>query len=304
MTPIIKTKQLTKTYKNNNVVDNLNLEVLKGTIHGFLGPNGSGKTTTIKMLLDLIQPNNGQINIFGKDLKTNRNAILKEIGSFVESPSFYGNLTGYENLQVVQEMLNNSKDSIIETLETVGLLHAKDKLAKEYSLGMKQRLGLAFALLNKPKLLILDEPTNGLDPSGIHEIRELIKTLATKHGYTIFLSSHNLNEIELLASHVTLINEGNMIYQGPLNKVLGEGNEVQIGTNNLLEAKEFLESNGHVIDLNNNEHYLTTRGGKETSIQINNQLVNAGYDVFHIYCKKRTLEETFLHLTKKNEVEL
>ncbi|MFC0560812.1 ABC transporter ATP-binding protein [Halalkalibacter alkalisediminis] len=302
MPNVIETINLTKQYRNQTVVNQLNLEVQEGQIHGFLGPNGAGKTTTIKMLLDLITPTSGRIELFGMDLQENRNEILHNIGAFVDSPSYYGHLTGYENLLVIQKMLGKDEEAIIETLETVGLLHAKDKLAKEYSLGMRQRLGLAFALLNKPKLLILDEPTNGLDPSGIHEIRQLIKSLAYEKGYTIFLSSHNLNEIELLASHVSLIQEGHLLYQGSLEEVLKEGDQVEIGTNDLLQAKDLLRHQGFETELNKEKGILTTHGKNQSLAVMNQVLVHAGFEVFHLYRKRRTLEETFLALTGRSEV--
>ncbi|WP_141522309.1 ABC transporter ATP-binding protein, partial [Bacillus pseudomycoides] len=189
-TYIVETEDLTKTYGAVNSVNQLQMQVGKGEIYGFLGPNGAGKTTTIRMLLGLIKPTTGNIKVFNRDLKTNRIDILREVGSLVESPSYYGHLTGHENLEVIRQMLQVPKKNIDEVLRIVRLEKQKDKLVKQYSLGMKQRLGIAMALLGNPKLLILDEPTNGLDPAGIQEIRELIKQLPKQYDMTVVISSH------------------------------------------------------------------------------------------------------------------
>ena len=194
---MITTEQLTKKYKNFTSVSNLSLHIRKGSIYGFLGPNGAGKSTTMKMLLGLTAPTNGSFCIDGKRFPNDRIAILKEIGSFIESPSFYANLTGRENLDIIRRILGLPRSSVEDALELVGLTEFSDRLAKKYSLGMKQRLGLAGALLGRPPILILDEPTNGLDPSGIHEIRNLVKSLPDLYDCTVLISSHMLSEIEL-----------------------------------------------------------------------------------------------------------
>ena len=174
---IIATEQLTKKYKNFTSVNNVSIHVRRGSIYGFLGPNGAGKSTTMKMLLGLTAPTKGRFTIDGKHFPNDRLKILREIGSFIEAPSFYANLTGRENLDVIRRILGLRKNTVEDALELVGLYEFGDRLAKKYSLGMKQRLGLAGALLGRPPILILDEPTNGLDPSGIHEIRNLVKSL-------------------------------------------------------------------------------------------------------------------------------
>ncbi|MED4156306.1 ABC transporter ATP-binding protein [Priestia sp. FSL R5-0597] len=292
----IRTHNLTKTYGRQTVVNNLNLEINEGQIYGFLGPNGAGKTTTIRMLLGLITPNSGQIEVFGKSLKENRQQILRQVGAFIDSPAYYGHLTGYENLQVIQKMLGNSNENILPTLDIVGLSHAKNKLVKEYSLGMRQRLGIAFALLNNPKLLILDEPTNGLDPSGIHEIRELIKNLAKNEGHTILVSSHNLNEIELMASHVGMIQKGHLIYQGSLDSLFSQQDyQIEIGTTDILKAEKVLKDKGYNIQ--KERDLLITKGTSEDIIHMNQLIVNNGNGVYHLYQKKNTLEDIFLSLT-------
>lgn len=214
---MITTEQLTKKYKNFSSVSNLSLHIRKGSIYGFLGPNGAGKSTTMKMLLGLTAPTNGNFCIDGKRFPNDRIAILKEIGSFIESPSFYANLTGRENLDIIRRILGLPRSSVEDALELVGLTEFSDRLAKKYSLGMKQRLGLAGALLGRPPILILDEPTNGLDPSGIHEIRNLVKSLPDLYDCTVLISSHMLSEIELIADDIGILNHGRLLFEGSMD---------------------------------------------------------------------------------------
>ncbi|MBD5395251.1 MAG: ATP-binding cassette domain-containing protein [Lachnospiraceae bacterium] len=213
---IITTEKLTKKYKNFVSVNKVSLHIRKGSIYGFLGPNGAGKSTTMKMLLGLTAPTSGSFAINGRHFPKDRLAILKETGSFIESPSFYANLTGRENLDIIRRILKLPANSVDDALELVGLTEFGNRLAKKYSLGMKQRLGLAGALLGRPPILILDEPTNGLDPSGIHEIRNLIKSLPDLYDCTIMISSHMLSEIELMADDIGILNHGNLLFEGSL----------------------------------------------------------------------------------------
>ncbi len=214
---IITTEQLTKKYKSFISVNHVSLHIRKGSIYGFLGPNGAGKSTTMKMLLGLTAPTKGTFTIDGKHFPDDRLTILKEIGSFIESPSFYANLTGRENLDIIRRILGLPKSSVEDALELVGLTEFGDRLAKKYSLGMKQRLGLAGALLGRPPILVLDEPTNGLDPSGIHEIRNLVKSLPDLYECTILISSHMLSEIELMADDIGILNHGRLLFEGSLD---------------------------------------------------------------------------------------
>lgn len=217
MNYIITTEHLTKKYRNFTSVNNVSLHIQKGSIYGFLGPNGAGKSTTMKMLLGLTAPTKGSFTIDGKHFPNDRIAILKKIGSFIESPSFYANLTGRENLDIIRRILELPKSTVKDALDLVGLTEFGDRLAKKYSLGMKQRLGLAGALLGRPPILILDEPTNGLDPSGIHEIRSLIKSLPDLYDCTILISSHMLSEIELIADDIGILNHGRLLFEGSLD---------------------------------------------------------------------------------------
>ena len=219
---IIEVKGLTKKYKELTAVDNLDLNVYTGDVFGFLGPNGAGKSTTIRMLLSLIKPTSGEIKIFGKPLKTNRIDILRQIGAIVEKPDFYLYLSAYKNLEILGKVsgVDPDKKKIMEVLELVGLDKRYKSKVKTFSHGMKQRLGLAQALLHDPKLIILDEPTTGLDPQGIKDIRDLIIYLSKEKGKTIFLSSHILKEVELIASRMIIINKGKTIIEGKVQDLL------------------------------------------------------------------------------------
>ena len=230
---MITTEHLTKKYKNFVSVNNISLHIRRGSIYGFLGPNGAGKSTTMKMLLGLTAPTKGSFSIDGKHFPEDRMDILKEIGSFIEAPSFYANLTGRENLDVIRRILRLPKESVEDALELVGLTEFGDRLAKKYSLGMKQRLGLAGALLGRPPILILDEPTNGLDPSGIHEIRELVKSLPGLYDCTILISSHMLSEIELMADDIGILNHGRLLFEGSLDELRRTAVKTGFAANNL-----------------------------------------------------------------------
>lgn len=233
---IIETKQLTKTYSEFTAVNSLNLHIPKGTVYGFLGPNGAGKSTTMKMFLGLTKPTSGTFSIDGKKYPENRIEILKSVGSFIEAPAFYGNLSGEENLDIVRRILGLPKSAVDEALDIVGLTQYKNRLAKKYSLGMKQRLGLASALIGKPPILILDEPTNGLDPVGIHEIRSLIRSLPQMFDCTVLVSSHLLSEIELMADNVGILNHGRMLFEGTLDELKEGARQKGYPTDNLEET--------------------------------------------------------------------
>lgn len=232
---MIETENLTKTYGGFTAVSHVNLHIRKGSVYGFLGPNGAGKSTTMKMFLGLTQPTTGSFRIAGKTYPANRMEMLKEIGSFIEAPAFYGNLTGEENLDIIRQILGLPKSSVEEALETVGLTPYKDRLARKYSLGMKQRLGLAGALIGKPPILILDEPTNGLDPVGIHEIRTLIRLLPQKFDCTVLVSSHLLSEVELMADDIGILNHGQLLFEGSMEELKFDARGEGFPTDNLEE---------------------------------------------------------------------
>lgn len=218
MKEIVKTNGLTKKYGDHFSVNNLDMTVRENTIYGFLGPNGAGKSTTLKMLLGLAHPTKGEIDIFGERVSSkNRIELLRDIGSLIETPSYYGHLTARENLKIFQTLLDVPAANMDEVLKIVRLDRQQSKKVSAFSLGMKQRLGLASALLSFPKLLILDEPTNGLDPAGIQEMRELIRSLPEKYGMTIIISSHLLSEIDQIVDDIGIIANGKMMYQGTLS---------------------------------------------------------------------------------------
>ncbi|AAK78269.1 ABC-2 type transport system ATP-binding protein [Clostridium acetobutylicum] len=216
---VVEINNLSKTYRGFNAVNNINLNIREGRIYGFLGPNGAGKSTTIRMILGLIKNSSGSIKIFGKNLKENRAEILKNVGALVESPSYYGHLNAYENLKIWSYIKGVDKNAIDEVLKLVNLYEHRKKKVSKFSLGMKQRLGIAQALIGNPELIILDEPTNGLDPMGIKEIRNLIVNLAKKHNKTIIISSHILSEMELMIDDVGIINKGTLLYEGSLSNL-------------------------------------------------------------------------------------
>lgn len=232
---MITTRHLTKKYKSFVAVNDVSLNIRKSSIYGFLGPNGAGKSTTMKMLLGLTAPTKGSFTIDRKQFPKDRLSILKEVGSFIESPSFYANLTGEENLDIIRRILGLPQDSVKDALDLVGLSEFGGRLAKKYSLGMKQRLGLAGALLGRPPILILDEPTNGLDPSGIHEIRNLIKSLPGRYNCTILISSHMLSEIELMADDIGILNHGHLLFEGSLEELRRNALQSGFASDNLEE---------------------------------------------------------------------
>lgn len=293
---IIVTNELTKKYKKHTSVDRLNLRIERGQIYGFLGPNGAGKTTTIRMLLGLIKPTKGSIEIFGQNLIKHRLQILQRIGSLVESPTYYGNLTGYENLEAIRRLRDIPEKRVNEVLEIVRLTKVANRLTKEYSLGMKQRLGIAAALLSSPDLLILDEPTNGLDPSGIQEMRELIKELP-KSGMSVLVSSHLLSEIDQMATQVGIINNGKMIFQDSIERLRQKRKPLlKVGVSDVIKAKTLLKGKGLKVEMQKDFLWLAQTEPEFVS-EINSILVHSGVSVYRLEEVKRSLEDIFLELT-------
>lgn len=295
----IDTHQLTRRFGQRETVKQINLKVPKREVYGFLGPNGAGKTTTIRMLLGLIRSSSGEIRILGKDLKKNRMDILKDVGSLVESPSYYAHLSGYNNLKIMALIHGIQESRIQEVLEWVRLNHAAHQSVRSYSLGMKQRLGIAMALITNPKLLILDEPTNGLDPSGIQEIRELITRLPRDFDITVLLSSHLLSEIEQVATWVGIINKGEMVFQGPLQELTDRSKPyVWIEMDRPEEAAAALNDHGWDAEPEITTGQIrTSMITRPQSAELIRFLVNRQYDVYRVTEKKKTLEEIFLELT-------
>lgn len=299
---VIKLDNLQKEIDGTKIVDIDCLTVKEGDIYGFLGPNGAGKSTTMKLILGLMEQTQGEISIFEQKVKGNRNNQLKQIGSLIEEPSYYANLTGYENLVVMQKLLRFPKKNIMEALSIVGLVEAKDKLVKNYSLGMKQRLGIALAIVRFPKILILDEPTNGLDPAGIHEIRELIKSFPKKYGITVMISSHILSEIEQMATTVGILNHGKLLYEGYLYELEGEhsGNMLfRVNDQGRTILLEKLRSFGVTADFRQDGYIETPILKDRDTANLIRTLSNQSIDIYEIRKEKNTLESIFLEMTMK-----
>lgn len=293
---VIETKGLTKEFGSLTAVKDLNLKVKKGALYGFLGANGAGKSTTIRMLLDLVKPTRGNAYLFNKDIRYHRKEILRKVGAMVESPSYYENLTAYENLEIIRRILKLEKKEIDKALEIVNLSKWKDKRVKTFSLGMKQRLGIAQALMGDRELLILDEPTNGLDPAGVREIRNLIISLPEITGATVLISSHILSEIELIADHVGIIHNGKLLFQGTLEELKEMGNRgIAIKAQPLLEAEKSLRNKGYDVEMREGRLYITAE--RINIEEVNREMVLEGFGVSHLSENKKKLEEVFLQMT-------
>lgn len=297
MEPPVRIDEVWKSYENNAAVRGLSLSVPRQSVYGFLGPNGAGKSTTIRMILGLQRPDRGSISLFGRPLEPERTKLLARIGSLVEAPSLYAHLTGRENLEVHRRLIDGSRTSIDEVLGTVGLISAASRVVRGYSSGMRQRLGLAQALLGHPDLLILDEPTNGLDPSGIHEVRSLIRDLPQQRGVTVFLSSHLLVEVEQVATHLAIISEGHLKFEGTADKLTMRNKPLIIAeVDDAERAMGLLTRVGISARLNGNK-VLMPSDGEYGPAQINTMLVQAGIAVSQLARQRMTLEEVFLELT-------
>lgn len=296
---IIETENLSYSFgKKVSILHNLQLQVPQGSIYGFLGPNGAGKTTTLRLILGLLRLKEGAISIFGKSLKKNRIAILKQLGTLIESPSIYEHLTATENLHLLQRVYQCPTNRIPEALKQVGLSDTANKKVKQFSLGMKQRLAIAIALLHNPSLLILDEPTNGLDPNGMIEIRELLKDLNQQQGISILVSSHLLAEIEKLVTYVGVINKGELVFQGTLEKLLKKQMQtslVKLQTSNNSKSISILNSNNYISN-SEGDKIVVSIASKEQVAQLNKLLVYEGIDVFELVSDNSDLESVFMNL--------
>ena len=295
---VIKTTGLSYHYsKDIQTLSDINLEVKQGSIYGFLGPNGSGKTTTLSLVLGLLGKQQGSIEIFGQHLHSNRVGILKKIGSLIETPSLYGHLTAKENLEVYRGVYGVSKERVAEVLDIVRLGDTGKKLVRKFSLGMKQRLSIALALMPNPELLILDEPSNGLDPSGMIELRQLIKRLNKDFGMTIVISSHLLAEVEKMVSHVGIIYKGKMLFQGSLPELQvfqKKGSKLLINTSDNEVAMKLLQEH------NPERAQDTISVPFHDQLQvasINRKLTENNLAVYMLHPKENNLEQLFIDLT-------
>ncbi len=297
---IIQTHDLCKQYGNALRVSHLNLNVPEGSIYGFLGPNGAGKSTTLKMILGLVRPTAGSIRVLGKDMDSaNRLSVLRQVGSLIESPSYYGHLTGEENLRIVQTLRGIPEKNIREVLQIVRLDGQREKKVAHYSLGMKQRLGLAAALLGYPKLLILDEPTNGLDPAGIQEMRELICDLPGRFGMTVVVSSHLLSEIDQMANHVAIIREGELVFQDSLEALHGRSrHHLALRTTNNAIARRLLAEQSVPCE-EENGYLILPILSDEVAAQLTAFLAGNRLGIVRLEERQKSLEDIFLDLTGK-----
>lgn len=296
---ILKTKQLSFAYKNNDVLNGIDLMIPKGSIYGYLGKNGAGKTTTIKLLLGLLPTKRASIFFNDKEFNSNRVNILSCIGNLIESPCYYDDLSGKEHLEYLNFIFKQQKTRIQEVLEIVGLSDAQDTRVKKYSTGMKQRLGIAMAMFHNPDLLILDEPLNGLDPAGVHDIREVMLRLKDE-GKTILLSSHILGEIEKTCTHVGILDKGNLLYQGELTKLLvNVSRRIEIRTNNSELALSILQSTLIESEILDNSVITININSDKEFDQAIKLLVNNQIDIYSVDTKENDLESVYLNLISK-----
>lgn len=305
MQTVIETKGLCKTYGKQLAVDHVALQVPKGCVYGFIGPNGAGKSTTMKMLLGLIHPSAGQVFLLGRELTPhNRLTLLRQTGSLIESPSGYLHLTARENLQIVADLKGISHRDIARVLEIVHLTQDRDRKVGQFSLGMKQRLGIAMALLGSPKLLILDEPTNGLDPAGIQEMRALIADMPAATGATVLISSHLLGEMEQMVEQVGIIHHGRMLFEGPLHELQRHSRgDLSIRLLHPQKGLAILQANG--ISVRQKEDVLTLPPLRDEPLAgLVQALADGGAGVVELNRHTKSLEEIFLSLTDRKEVDL
>ena len=295
---VIQTERLFYDYARGvNTLANINLRVNRGDIYGFLGPNGSGKTTTLSLMLGLLKNQQGTIEVLGKDLQDNRQQVLRKVGSLIESPSLYNHLTAQENLEVYREIYGASKARLLEVLKLVGLGDTGKKTVKQFSLGMKQRLALALALLPGPELLIMDEPTNGLDPAGILELRSMIKKLNKEEGITFLISSHILSEVEKMVNQIGIIYKGRMRFQGSLeelHQLQQQQSMVQLDTSDNLRAWAVLKQ--YRAELLVDDLVVPFKDLQQVAT-INKILVDNDLEVYNLHPQKQTLETIFMNLT-------
>ncbi len=299
METILSLKNLDKKFGRVHAVNNLSFDIQKGNVYGILGPNGSGKSTTLGIILNVVNKTSGEFSWFDGNLSTHQ--ALKKVGAIIERPNFYPYMTAIQNLSLICKIKDISTEKIEEKLKIVNLFERRNSKFKTYSLGMKQRLAIASALLNNPEILILDEPTNGLDPQGIHEIREIIQKIA-KNGTTILLASHLLDEVEKVCSHVVVIRDGVKLYSGRVDKMSASHGLFELNTN---EPKNklisILNNNSHIGSVKEEGDYIIAYLTEEMEAsEINNYLFKNGITVSHLVKRKPSLEEQFLDLTNNN----
>lgn len=297
METILSIKNLHKRYGRVHAVNNVSLEIHKGNVYGILGPNGSGKSTTLGIVLNVVNKTSGEYSWFGGQMQTHE--ALKKVGAIIERPNFYPYMTAKENLELVCKIKGISFSKVNEKLELVGLIERKDSKFRTFSLGMKQRLAIASALLNDPEILILDEPTNGLDPQGIHQIREIIKRIASQ-GTTILLASHLLDEVEKVCSHVLVLRKGQILYSGRVDGMTSNQSFFELESDDMAALQKALTSYPETdrIDDKGGCLLLYTKTTVKAT-EINRYLAQSGIYLSHLVKRQSTLEEQFLEITKE-----
>jgi len=296
---IIETQNLSFGYSKSMTIEGINLKIEKGSIYGLLGPNGAGKTTTIRLLLGLLQPMDGDIKLFGMSLTNKSLEILKNVGAMIETPSLYEHLSAWDNLEITRRIHKAPRKRIDDVLEIVKLQSASRTRVKNYSLGMKQRLGLALSLISKPQLLILDEPTNGLDPHGIIETRELLSRLTNDFGISVLISSHLLSEVEKLVTHIGILTNGKLAFQGTMQELLALKHQqgiLRIQTNDNQSAAMVLKDQLN-ISSKIAEYMEVNFNNKGEIAKIAKALINKGLDVYELHVINTDLEQIFLDIT-------
>ncbi|GMN09466.1 ABC transporter ATP-binding protein [Croceitalea sp. MTPC9] len=298
MDTILTVNNLTKKFGYLTAVKDLSFTIEKGNVYGILGPNGSGKSTTLGIILNVVNRTAGDFSWFDGNASTHE--ALKKVGAIIERPNFYPYMTAVQNLKLVCKIKEVGEDKIQEKLDLVGLLDRKDSKFKTYSLGMKQRLAIASALLNDPEILILDEPTNGLDPQGIHQIREIIKKIASQ-GTTILLASHLLDEVEKVCSHVVILRKGEKLYSGRVDEMMASHGFFELRSSDMDALKNLLEKNASFGKIDASNGTLTAYLKEEMNAEeLNKVLFEKGIVLSHLVKRKESLEEQFLALTKNN----
>jgi ABC-2 type transport system ATP-binding protein len=296
---VLQTDQLTKKYRRRVVVDRLSLAVERGDVFGFLGQNGAGKSTTIRMALGLVRPTSGRVHLLGEEMSGGRRAALIRVGAIIEAPAFYENFSGRQNLRMLAAMSGGANSRAIEeVLELVALRARANDPVRVYSHGMRQRLGIAQALLPNPELIILDEPTDGLDPQGLAEVRDLIRQLRDERKLTVILSSHLLHEVEQICNRVAIIDGGRLLYQGRVQELIAPGQRIRLKTDRVGDALELLAKvRGLSVTRNGDETFYLQVADEEIP-EINALLVQNGFRVMEISPQRESLEEVFLRLTR------
>lgn len=294
----IETRDVTYRFGSIGAVEDLNLRVPKGSICGFLGPNGAGKTTTIRLILGLLNPSGGSILIDGALISRQHPELRSRTGALIESPSLYPNLTGRENLEVFRRLLDVTSQAVSEVLKLEQLTSDSDRLVRTYSLGMRQRLALAIALLGDPKLIVLDEPANGLDPAGVHDLRTLLRTLVRERGATVFLSSHLLAEVEQIADHVAILDKGHLLFQGTLAEFQAQRSGVlTLRVDRPDDAIQVLRKHGWEVDERGEGGLSVPIANISNAAAVNALLVQHGLGVHHLAQEQASLETLFLSAT-------